>query len=135
MIGDAVHVFHIWIHGQEALRRPAVNLPLDDMFNLRLAVAARFYDYLHGRRPSPLPRRLQLTPFQRARLILLLHAYDFREAGGGPRDIARTLIDVEAAALPAIEWKSSAARRKANRLIRDATNLVDGGYLKLLRGG
>ncbi len=134
-IGDAVQVFHVWIHGRESLRRPAVSLPLDETFALRLAVASQFYNYLRGRRPSILPRRLRLTRLQHARLILLLHAYDFYQAGGGPRDIARSLIDVEAAALPAIEWKSSAARRKANRLIRDATDLVRGGYLTLLRGG
>jgi len=46
-----------------------------------------------------------------------------------------SLIDAENAALPALEWKSSATRRKANRLIHDSVALMNGGYKRLLRGG
>jgi len=77
---------------------------------------------------------LQLTPFQRTHLVLLLLAHDVHEAGGGPRDVATEVIRSMQAILPSTEWKDSAARRRANRLIHDALALVNGGYLRLLRG-
>lgn len=135
VVGDASGQLQIWLQNADAEQPSAVVLPLDGAFELRLDVASRLYRRLRGRRTTLLPRALQLTPMQRSRLKLLLHAFDFHSAGGGPRDIASALIDAKEAALPAIEWKSSAARRKANRLIHDAITLVNGGYLKLLRGG
>jgi len=135
VVSDASGNLHIWLQDADATRRPALILPLDGMSELRLDIALRLYRRLRGRQTGLLPRGLQLTPMQRARLILLLHAFDFHDAGGGPRDVAAALIDAKEAALPAIEWKSSGVRRKANRLIRDSVALVNGGYLKLLRGG
>lgn len=118
-----------------APRRPAIILPLDASLEIRLEVASRFVRRLQGGAAGPLPRALQLTVQRRTRLILLLHALDFRLGGAGPRDIAASLIDAEDAALPALEWKSSATRRKANRLIHDSIALMNGGYKRLLRGG
>jgi hypothetical protein len=135
VVSDASGDLHILLRDTDAAWRPAAILPLDSAFELRFDIALRFVRRLRGRRIALLPRALQLTPMQRARLILLLHAFDFHDAGGGPRDVAAALIDAEEAALPAIEWKSSAARRKANRLIRDSVALVNGGYIKLMRGG
>jgi hypothetical protein len=113
----------------------AVILLLDAAFDLRIEAVLRFARHLRGRPAGPLPRALDLTPQRRARLIQLLQALDLRLAGAGPREIAAALLDADAAALPAIEWKSSAIRRKANRLIKDALALMNGGYRKLLRGG
>ncbi|MDR3514001.1 MAG: DUF2285 domain-containing protein [Caulobacteraceae bacterium] len=87
-----------------------------------------------GRAAPPPPGTAALTGMQRRRLILLLKAHDVHEAGGGPRDIATALGDGAQARLPAVEWKDSAARRMANRLLRDAIGLVDGGYRALLAG-
>jgi hypothetical protein len=98
-------------------------------------VMNRFYRRLRGRPAGPLPQTLQLTALRRARLILLLHALDFRLAGARPREIAAALIDAREASLPALEWKSSAARRRTNRMIADALALMNGEYRKLLRGG
>lgn len=112
----------------------AAILPLDAAFDLRIEAVTRLYRRLRGRPAGPL-RALALTPQRRVRLIQLLHTLDFRFAGAGPREIAAALLDAEAQALPAIEWKSSATRRKANRLIRDAQGLMNGGYRTLLRGG
>ena len=134
ILGDPQGDHRLWLHGTDATRRPALIVPLDGAFELRVDVMLRFYRRPRGRPAGPLPRALQLTPLRRARLILLLHALDLRLAGAGPRDIAATLIDAEEAALPAIEWKSSAARRRANRLISDAFALMNGGYRNLLRG-
>jgi hypothetical protein len=125
---------YLWLPDPETAQRPAAMLPLDEAFELRLEVASRFYRRLDGRPAGPLPQALQITPFQRMRLILLLHALDFHLVGASPREIAAALVDPEAAALPAREWKSSALRRKANRLITDARALMNGGYRRLLRG-
>lgn len=113
----------------------AVLLPLDRDFEVRLEAAARLHRRLQGRLAGPSSPALALTTQRRTRLIQLLHALDYRLAGVRPRGIAAALLDAEAATLPAIEWKSSALRRKANRLIGDAVALMRGGYRDLLRGG
>ncbi|OBS50460.1 hypothetical protein A8B73_21470 [Methylosinus sp. 3S-1] len=134
VIGDARGEIHVWMN-ERAPSRPAIILPLDASLEIRLEVASRFVRRLQGGAAGPLPRALQLTAQRRTRLILLLHALDFRLGGAGPRDIAASLIDAEDAELPALEWKSSATRRKANRLIHDSIALMNGGYKRLLRGG
>ena len=135
LFGDTAGDHRLALHGVEAVHRPAAIIPFDEDFELRVGVLRRFYHRMRGRSVEQPPRQLQLTPMRRARLILLLHALDFRLNGARPRDIAAALLDAEAAKLPAIEWKSSATRRKANRLIKDALALMKGGYRKLLRGG
>ncbi|WP_432431221.1 DUF2285 domain-containing protein [Methylocella silvestris] len=135
-IGTLSGELHIWLQDADAASRPAVILPVDSMFDLRLDIALRLVRRLRGRRISLMPRALHLTLMQKARLIQLLHAFDLRAEGGKPRDVATEVLGATVeAALPSIEWKSSAARRKANRLIRDSAALVNGGYLRLLRGG
>jgi hypothetical protein len=111
-----------------------VLLPVDPTFDLRLQVALRFVRRLRGERTKLLPAALRLTPLQKTRLVRLLHAFDIRDAGGGPREVASQVLGSDQARLPAIEWKDSHARRAANRLIHDALALVDHGYLKLLCG-
>lgn len=125
----------VQLRGDLASRRPAVLLPLDAMFELRLDVAMRFVRRLRGESCKLLPTSLRLTSFQRGRLIQLLHAFDIHEAGGGPREIAQEVLASDQARLPSVEWKDSHTRRKANRLIHDSIALVERGYLKLLRGG
>ncbi|MFG1374238.1 DUF2285 domain-containing protein [Xanthobacter oligotrophicus] len=134
VIADTRGDLSVWLHGPNAAHRPAALMPLDDTLNLRIEVLERLARRLQGRPAGPLPRALQLTRQRRARLILLLHALDFRLRGAELRGIAAALIDPDHAALPAIEWKSSATRRKANRLVHDAVALMNHGYLKLLRG-
>ena len=134
VVGDASGELHIWLPDIDAGRRPAMIAPFDSMFELRLDVASRLYRWLRGQRTNLLPRTLQLTPMQRTRLILMLHTHDILEAGGGPRDVAMAATGSHQADLPAVEWKDAAARRFANRLIHDSRALVNGGYLRLLRG-
>lgn len=134
VIVDGADELHIRLQDDQAMRRPAVLLPLDSMFELRLDVALRFARRLGGQRLNFLPTALRLTSFQKRRLIQLLHAFDVHDAGGGPRDIAAEVLSSDHAQLPSVEWKDSHARRKANRLIHDSIALVERGYLKLLRG-
>jgi hypothetical protein len=134
VIVDASGELHIRLDGEQAARRPAVLLPLDSMFDLRLDVALRFVRRLGGQGVNFLPAALRLTSFQKRRLIQLLHAFDVQDAGGGPRDVAAEVLSSDHAQLPSVEWKDSHARRKANRLIHDSIALVERGYLRLLRG-
>lgn len=134
VIADGSGELHIRLQDDQATHRPAVLLPLDNMFELRLNVALRFARRFSGQRISLLPAALRLTSFQKRRLIHLLHAFDVHDAGGGPRDVAAEVLTSDHAQLPSIEWKDSHARRKANRLIHDSIALVERGYLKLLRG-
>lgn len=135
LIADESGTLQLLLEDSEAPRRPAVLLPLDGMFELRLDVALRFARRLQGDRVKLLPTALRLTPLQKSRLIQLLHAFDIHDAGGGPRDVAADVLASEQARLPSVEWKDSHTRRKANRLIHDSIALVERGYLKLLRGG
>ena len=125
---------HVSLRHADAQNRPAIVLPLDDMLEARLDVAVSFVRRLRRRHGDLLPARLRLTPLQKARLIQLLHTFDILLDGGGRRDVATEVLNSEQATLPSVEWKDSAARRKATRLIQDATVLVERGYLKLLRG-
>ena len=134
VIADGSGELHVRLQDGQAVRRPAVLLPLDSMFELRFEVALRFFRRLRGQRISLLPVALRLTSFRKRRLIHLLHAFDVHEAGGGPREVAAEVLTSDHAKLPSVEWKDSHARRKANRLIHDAVALVERYYLKLLRG-
>ncbi|MGY3441296.1 DUF2285 domain-containing protein [Bradyrhizobium sp. USDA 4473] len=134
VILDGQDELHIRLRTPQSVERPAVLLPVDSMFELRLEVALRFVQRMRGKRAKLLPSALRLTAMQKTRLVRLLHTFDIRDAGGGPRDVAFEVLDSKQAQLPAIEWKDSHARRAANRLIHDALALVERDYLKLLRG-
>ena len=134
VIRDSSGELHVSLRHAEAENRPAILLPLDDMIEARLDVAVSLVRRLRRKHVDLLPARLRLTPLQKARLIQLLHTFDILRDGGGRRDVANEVLNSEQASLPSVEWKDSAARRKATRLIQDATVLVERGYLKLLRG-
>ena len=131
---DATGALYVSVRDDEAESRPAILLPLDDMIEARLDVAVSLVRRLRRKHVDLLPARLRLTPLQKTRLIQLLHTFDILRDGGGRRDVAKEVLNSEQARLPSVEWKDSAARRKATRLIQDATVFVERGYLKLLRG-
>lgn len=112
----------------------AALVPFDPAFELRFEAALRLFRRLMGQRVALLPAALQLTQQQTTRLIQLLHAFDIHEAGGRARDVAANVLNADEASLPSVEWKDSAARRRALRLIKDSAELVKRGYLKILRG-
>ena len=124
----------LWLHGDDAMFRPAVVLPLDDMFELRIEASLRLYRHLRGQPAGKLPHTLDLTPMRRERLIQLLHVLDYRLTGSKPRAIAAAMIDTDATEMSAAEWKSSGLRRKTRHWISQAEALMNGGYRKLLRG-
>ena len=134
VIHDSSGELYVSFRNAEAESRPALLLPLDDMIEPRLDVAVSLVRRLCGKNVDLLPARLRLTPLQKARLIQLLHTFDILRDGGGRRAVAHEVLNSKQASLPSVEWKDSAARRKATRLVQDATVLVERGYLKLLRG-
>ncbi len=135
IVTDASGELHIRLVGDGALYRPVFLMPIDAVFELRFDTALHLIRRLRGQRIKLLPAPLRLTPMQKMKLIQYLHAFDVHEAGGGPREVARLVLNSTQASLPSVEWKDSAARRTASRLIKESIALVKNKYLRLLRGG
>jgi len=105
----------------------AVLLPLDQLFDLRIAAALDVWRWLNGRQPAA----IQMMPLsQRKRLVLALRALDGRFAKASYREIARILFGLGDAADSA--WKGHDLRDRTIRLARRGTNLMCGGYKRLL---
>jgi hypothetical protein len=66
------------------------------------------------------------------RWVMMLRAHDLSVAGASQREIAAELFESEASR----EWRtrSDYLRLRIQRLLRDADDLIHGGYLNLLRG-
>jgi hypothetical protein len=108
----------------------AVIIPLDADFALRADAALRLWRLITGRRPGRPPDRL--TRQRRHRLALALRALDGRLAGESNRVIATGLFgDVRVPAGPG--WKTHDLRDRTIRLVRSGMELMQGGYLDLLR--
>lgn len=124
----------LWLIQDEHAGGSAFLIPFDDDFGARLHSLQRLHRRLTGQRTGPPLRSLQLSPLQRTRLTLLVRALDGKKAGASRREIAAVLLDADARDIPAIEWKNAALRKKVNRIVASAVELMNGGYLKLLRG-
>jgi hypothetical protein len=135
IVRDVSGEVHIWLVDDATVDRPTVVLPRDGAYRLRLDLAARFIRRLLGQQVGLLPPKLRLTDFQRHHYVQLLQAAYLYGGGGEPRDVAARVLRSEQAALPAIEFKDTAARKRADRLIKESIMLVSRGYLKILRGG
>lgn len=133
VVADAAGEHRLWLRDPTPGKPLAAIVPLDKDFVTRIASLLRFHRRLLGRTPGPLPRGWPLTAYRLARLDLMLRALDLRQDGATYRQIAAALGRDKDTALPAIEWKVSAARSFAVRLVRDAKAFVNGDYRKLLR--
>lgn len=106
----------------------------DDCLAIRLAAIEQFV----GRGSPAAIGCLNPTAAQRHRLTLMLQALDCLDATKLPkptlRHIAETVLYPSHALGRAIEWKSSSERRQAQRLVRGACHLMQGGYRELLKG-
>ena len=108
----------------------AVVIPLDADFATRADAALRLWRLITGRRRGRPPDRL--TPQRRHRLVLALRALDGRLAGESYRVIAAGLFgEVLVPAGPG--WKTHDLRDKTIRLVRAGMELMQSGYLDLLR--
>ena len=75
------------------------------------------------------------SPFRRKHLLTLLQVLDGHHAGASRRELAATLIDGEVRDFNAAEWVESRERKRISRWVKEAVELRDGGYIRLLRGG
>jgi Uncharacterized conserved protein (DUF2285) len=106
----------------------AVLLPLDGLFEVRMAAARRLWRALNGRPPGPNPAALSKA--RRNRLILALRALDGRLDGATHRMIAAALFGAEA--IPERDWISHELRDRTARLVRLGIAMMNGGYRRLL---
>ena len=134
LIDDPDGRHRLWIVDGVPKHGSAFLLAFDDDFGARLHSLQRLQRRLAGKRAGPPLRSLQLSPRQRARLVLQLRALDGEQDGASRREIAAVLLDADARTIPAIEWKNAALRKKVNRIVASAIALMNGGYLMLLRG-
>jgi hypothetical protein len=106
----------------------AILLPLDDDLPGRIEAIQRFWQTLKAR---PVPRDTRMTPYQRQRFRLMMQAADGRAVGASYREIGialngeRRVLDEP--------WKTSPLRAAVIALVRNASALIGGGYLALLR--
>jgi len=106
----------------------AVLLPLDRLFEVRVAAALRLWRALKGRQPGRNPATL--SEARRKRLVLALRALDGRLDGATHRQIAAALFS--ASAIPERDWISHDLRDRTARLVRLGVAMMNGGYRRLL---
>ena len=106
----------------------AVLLPLDELFDIRVAAALRLWRGLTGRTPGP--DLGVLTPERRSRLILALRALDGRLERATYPEIAAILFDTEP--ISKRDWISHELRDQTGRIVRLGFSMMRGGYRRLL---
>lgn len=99
----------------------------------RLASAERLYRRLSGMASGP--PVLRPPPFRREHLLTLLQVLDGHHAGATQRELATALIHPKVRHYDLVEWTDSAERKRIRRWLKEAVELRDGGYIRLLRGG
>lgn len=118
------------LQGLERAEGPlVVMLEYDASFGVRVRAVEALHRAASGR--SPLQSRL--TQAQRARLARCLVALDGRLRGDSYRAIAAALFGERAIADQ--PWRTASLRAATIRLVTAGKGLMEGGYLKLLRGG
>lgn len=139
-IGDFLHIILADPDGDEHLcmcgscHGPmAVMLPIEPNPLARLASAERLCRRLSGMAAGP--PALRPPPFRREHLLTLLQVLDGRRAGASQRELAASLIHPKVRRYTPTEWTDSAERKCIRRWLREAVELRDGGYIRLLRGG
>lgn len=112
--------------------RPRFVLRTDLSVNERLAALASFLRQTASSRP------FRPTPYRRERFVRLLAILDLiDQSTGTPATVRQVARDITFRGLPplrAAEWKASSQRRQTQRLMAEAAEIRDHGYLKLLLG-
>ncbi|MGE4302626.1 MAG: DUF2285 domain-containing protein [Novosphingobium sp.] len=138
-IGDFLHIIladeqgddHLWVAG--SLEVPlAILVPIGAEPLTRLAAAERFCRRLLGMAVGP--PALVPPPFRRQHLLMLQRVLDGHHAGASRRELAAELIDGDVRQYNAAEWVESRERKRISRWVKEAVELRDGGYIRLLRG-
>jgi hypothetical protein len=107
---------------------PAVLLPFDRLFEVRVVALLRFWRAMNGRDPGPNPAAL--SEARRTRLVHALRALDGRLDGATHRQIATVLFGADA--IPERDWISHELRDRTARLVRLGVAMMKGGYRRLL---
>lgn len=128
VVGKDGPVPFLQLRGGSADGSLAILLPLDDDLPGRIEAIQRFWQMLKAR---PVLRDTRLTPYQRQRFRLMMQAADGRSAGASYREIGIALYG-ERRVLDD-PWKTSPLRAAVITLVRNASALIGGGYLGLLR--
>ena len=116
------------VHKLDASTPSMVLLPLDRLFEVRLAAALRLWRAMTA--GSPGPDGSALTPERRDRLVLTLRALDGRLSRATHPEIAAGLFDTEP--ISKRDWISHELRDRTGRLVRRGVRLMKGGYRQLL---
>jgi hypothetical protein len=131
--GDGRH--RIWLRAPASAGSLACMIPWDEAFSQRLGAVRRLERHLAGASATVPDGGRRPTAFQQRRLGLLLDIVD--ALGSQPQpytyDIAARFVYPRMTIGRGAEWKSSSERRRTQRLISEALELVDTGYLRLLR--
>ncbi|AMK21950.1 hypothetical protein K426_04985 [Sphingobium sp. TKS] len=133
IVEDAAGEHRLWLRAPEPGRPLAAVVPLDKDFITRVLSLLRFHRRLLGRATGPFPRGWPLTAQKLARLDLILRALDLHDSGATYREIAIALGRDDAERMSSSDWKMSASRSFAVRLVRDGLALMKADYRKLLR--
>lgn len=104
-------------------------LPFDDAFEARAHAATRLWRTLTGRPAGPDFRPLSAQKY--ARLLLSLQALDGHRHGADYRQVAIALFGL--GRIADHPWKTSSVRDATIRLVRTGVQMMNGGYLDLLR--
>ena len=134
VVADASGDHRLWLQNGTGAVQAAVLIPLDDHFDQRVQNAQRLYRRLNGRPTGPQPLWQRLSTYQLHRIALMLRAWDGTESGASRREVASVLLNRDVMMLRAIDWKNAPERRRLNRLLTTTRELINGGYLRLLRG-
>ncbi|MCA1200164.1 DUF2285 domain-containing protein [Sphingomonas sp. R647] len=101
---------------------------------LRTACADAARRLLAGLSAAPPAAVMRPSALQRRRLTLLLGVLDLSLAGATTRAIGTGLVYPWLGDIGAQVWKTTSERRRVQRLIGEARQLMDGGYRALLHG-
>jgi hypothetical protein len=107
---------------------PALLLPLDRLFKIRVDAAQQLWQALNGLRLTP--DKSALTGQRRDRLVTALRALDARLHNVSYHAIANQLFHLKP--MRDAEWQSHDLRGKTVRLCRQGRELMNGGYRSLL---
>jgi hypothetical protein len=106
----------------------SVVLPLDALFDIRVAAARRLWLMLQNREPGN--DSAVLSTSQCKHFVNALRALDGYLAHASYREIASVLFGAER--IPSRGWKSHDLRDRTIRLVRLGNDLMQGGYRQLL---
>ncbi|MDX3927939.1 DUF2285 domain-containing protein [Rhizobium sp. LC145] len=126
---------NLWLpHGRTPLRAAFI-IPIDNDIEIRLHSIQRAFRLLQGKPIGDVIRRQKLSAFHRHRYVQMLRAVDGLRSGASKREVASVLFSRDVRSFPAVEWRNASERRQLARLLAEANEHIERGYLRILNGG